>query len=266
MKENNIGLYLRAKRNERKLTQTDLAKKFGVTYQAVSRWENNDSIPDIETLVMIADFYEISLDDIIGRNQNVKYEDKTSMSHYGYLFIFIYLLLQLLGSGGLYLVYGSLPIIWHIAGFVSFFIFYAFSVLVFFGYYYIFTNKSEESKWFIEFAFRGTYIISILNAIILFNILYRPLRINGYNHSEILFAQLLILHLIPVITYVILQYVIYQMKSKRLTISFYRHLFPKKRRVIKWVLIVAMLLFIPIDYGGMSPTFSVIIFLIFAFL
>jgi|GEM_PF-823093 len=265
MKEYNIGKYLRAKRNERELTQADLAKEFGVTYQAVSRWENNDSIPDIETLVMIADFYEVSLDDIIGRSKLVKLEQNSSMSHYGYLFVFIYLLLQLLGSSGFYLIYRSLPIIWDVVGVIIFFIFYAFSVLVYFGYYYIISSKSEESKWFIEVALRGTYLVSILNAIIMFNLLYRPLRMNGFDHSEILFVQLLVLHLIPIMTYITMHYVIYRIKFKRLAISFYRYLFPIKRRVIKWFLIIVLLLILPFDYLGMSAMFSILIFLIFAF-
>ena len=45
-----IALYLQTKRKEKGVTQAELAKELGVTYQAVSRWENGKSIPDIDTL------------------------------------------------------------------------------------------------------------------------------------------------------------------------------------------------------------------------
>lgn len=41
----------------------------GVTYQAVSRWENGDSIPDLDSLSNLADFYKISIDEILQRNK-----------------------------------------------------------------------------------------------------------------------------------------------------------------------------------------------------
>lgn len=63
-----IGKYLLQKRKEEAKTQKEIADDLGVTYQAVSRWENGDSIPDIETLCMIADMYHVSVDEILQRN------------------------------------------------------------------------------------------------------------------------------------------------------------------------------------------------------
>jgi len=65
MNTKQIGAYLLQKRKEKGITQAELAQVFGVTYQAVSRWENGDSIPDVETLLMIADYYGITVDDIL---------------------------------------------------------------------------------------------------------------------------------------------------------------------------------------------------------
>jgi transcriptional regulator with XRE-family HTH domain len=84
MNNKEIGQYLRQKRNERTLTQAQLAQEFGVTYQAVSRWETGESIPDIETLILIADYYNISVDDILQhttRESHLKGEDTTSIKH-----------------------------------------------------------------------------------------------------------------------------------------------------------------------------------------
>lgn len=70
-----IGCYLLHKRKEVGKTQKELADHFGVTYQAVSRWENGESIPDIETLGMIADYYDVSIDEILQRKVKVKKVD-----------------------------------------------------------------------------------------------------------------------------------------------------------------------------------------------
>ena len=68
MENEKIGKYLQNKRNELGITQADLEKEMGVTFQAVSRWENLYSIPDIETLCLIADMYHVSVDEILQRN------------------------------------------------------------------------------------------------------------------------------------------------------------------------------------------------------
>lgn len=51
------------------LTQEQLADKLGVTFQAVSKWENNQSCPDILLLPQIADIFGVSVDEIFGRTQ-----------------------------------------------------------------------------------------------------------------------------------------------------------------------------------------------------
>lgn len=68
MDNKKIGRYLLKKRKEEQKTQKEIAGDLGVTYQAVSRWENGDSIPDIETLCMIADLYKVSVDEILQDN------------------------------------------------------------------------------------------------------------------------------------------------------------------------------------------------------
>ena len=61
-----IGENLRKMRLEKDLTQEQLAEVFGVSPQAVSRWENDTSYPDITMLPGIAMFYETTIDSIIG--------------------------------------------------------------------------------------------------------------------------------------------------------------------------------------------------------
>ena len=50
------------------MTQDALAEKLGVTYQAVSKWENSLSCPDIVLLPLIADVFGVSIDSLFGRD------------------------------------------------------------------------------------------------------------------------------------------------------------------------------------------------------
>ncbi|MBQ6267861.1 MAG: helix-turn-helix transcriptional regulator [Clostridia bacterium] len=57
---------IRRLRKERDLTQEALAGFLGVSFQAVSKWERGESYPDIELLPVIADFFSVSTDDLLG--------------------------------------------------------------------------------------------------------------------------------------------------------------------------------------------------------
>ena len=60
-----IGNLLKRSREEKRLTQQQVAKKFHVTRQTVSRWENDLSYPNIDTLVELSFFFDFSLDQIL---------------------------------------------------------------------------------------------------------------------------------------------------------------------------------------------------------
>lgn len=59
-----LGENIRKFRKEMNLTQEELADKIGVTYQAVSKWENAQSAPDVSFLPMLADLFGCSIDDL----------------------------------------------------------------------------------------------------------------------------------------------------------------------------------------------------------
>lgn len=48
------------------LEQGDLAKKFGVSVQTIEHWETGYSQPSILMLMRLSDYYQISLDDLLG--------------------------------------------------------------------------------------------------------------------------------------------------------------------------------------------------------
>ena len=63
-----IGQRLRELRKAEKLTQEQLAEKLKINRVNYTRYENDTVRPDYETLILIADFYNISLDELFGRN------------------------------------------------------------------------------------------------------------------------------------------------------------------------------------------------------
>ncbi len=64
-----IGENIRNLRREKDITQEELANIFGVSYQSVSRWENGTCYPDMELLPDIAEFFDISVDKLMGADK-----------------------------------------------------------------------------------------------------------------------------------------------------------------------------------------------------
>ena len=57
---------LKSLRLEKELSQVKLAEKLGVDFRTISNWENGVRKPDIDTLVEIANFFEVSTDYSLG--------------------------------------------------------------------------------------------------------------------------------------------------------------------------------------------------------
>ncbi len=72
MNENTIGKRIQALRKERGLTQKQLADAVGVTPQAVSKWETDESCPDITALPLLAGALGVSVDTLLGGASAVK--------------------------------------------------------------------------------------------------------------------------------------------------------------------------------------------------
>ena len=68
----NLGNQIRLNRRRMNLTQEQLAEKFGTSPQAISRWEIGATYPDIEMLPMIASFFEMSVDALLGVTEEEK--------------------------------------------------------------------------------------------------------------------------------------------------------------------------------------------------
>ena len=58
-------------RKQRGLTQEELGEKVGLSGQAVSKWENDASMPDVSLLVDLSDILGVSLDELLGKEEPV---------------------------------------------------------------------------------------------------------------------------------------------------------------------------------------------------
>ena len=62
----NIANNIARLRHDKKITQEELAEFIGVTKASVSKWENNQSMPDITILPQLATFFDVTIDELIG--------------------------------------------------------------------------------------------------------------------------------------------------------------------------------------------------------
>ena len=62
-----LGKNIMQLRKDSGLTQEQLASALGISYQAVSKWENGNSCPDISALPLLADLFSVSIDRLFGR-------------------------------------------------------------------------------------------------------------------------------------------------------------------------------------------------------
>lgn len=63
----NIGTQIQALRRQKGITQETLATEMGVTVGAVSKWGNNMTLPDVQMLCSLADYFKVTADKLLGR-------------------------------------------------------------------------------------------------------------------------------------------------------------------------------------------------------
>jgi len=60
-----ISMNLKTMRKLHRLTQEEVAEKIGVSRQAVAKWENGETVPDIQNCLALAELYDVVLDDLV---------------------------------------------------------------------------------------------------------------------------------------------------------------------------------------------------------
>ena len=68
-----LGSKILELRRQQNTTQEELAAALGVTAAAVSKWENNYTLPDVLMLSALADYFAVTTDELLGRERNWKY-------------------------------------------------------------------------------------------------------------------------------------------------------------------------------------------------
>lgn len=67
-----FSVRIRALRQHHGLTLVQLGAQFGISKQSAQRWETGENIPTGEKLVDIADYFDVSLDYLVGRTDDPK--------------------------------------------------------------------------------------------------------------------------------------------------------------------------------------------------
>lgn len=86
-----LGTQIKKYRNEKKLSQEELAEKIYVSRQTISNWENDKNYPDIKSLLLLSQFFGISLDilvkgDLKEMKEQIKEEEVKQFKREGIIF------------------------------------------------------------------------------------------------------------------------------------------------------------------------------------
>lgn len=76
MDQKKVGAFLKELRKEKQLTQEQLAEILGVTNRSISRWENGVNMPDFDLVVELANYYDVSIDEILDGERKNKMIDR----------------------------------------------------------------------------------------------------------------------------------------------------------------------------------------------
>ena len=91
MNPEKVGQFIKRIRKENNLTQAELANKYNITYQAVSKWENGKNLPDISLLRQMSKDFNISIEDIL--DGEIKREQPNKKKHYSLIIIVLLIII-----------------------------------------------------------------------------------------------------------------------------------------------------------------------------
>ena len=126
-----LGKQIKKYRNEQALSQEELANKIYVTRQSISNWENDKNYPDVNSLVLLSELFQVSIDELIKGDLNkmketIKKEEILKFNQYSTIFsiLLIVSVVSILPLTMLLGYYGLIP--WVLIYSVT--MFYAFKV------------------------------------------------------------------------------------------------------------------------------------------
>ena len=92
-----LGNQIKHYRNEKCLSQEELAERVYVTRQTISNWENNKNYPDINSIVLLSEIFEISIDNLIKGDleqmkKEINSEEVKKLNFYSWMVLIIFLI------------------------------------------------------------------------------------------------------------------------------------------------------------------------------
>ena len=124
-----LGKQIKMHRLETKLSQEDLTDWVYVSRQTISNWENDKSYPDVNSLVLLSEIFQISLDklikgDIDAMKEVIEKQEIEKMNHYGkiYTVMFIVTVVSVVALFMWLHVWGVIPwgILWTVSMYFAF--------------------------------------------------------------------------------------------------------------------------------------------------
>ncbi len=110
-----ISEKLKLLRAESGYSQSQISKELFVSFQAISNWETGKTYPDIRNLIKLSDFYNVSLDELIKEDEQLKKKLETNTSNpwktIGYTSILLLGIIFLIGS--LYVYFVKNEFLWY---------------------------------------------------------------------------------------------------------------------------------------------------------
>lgn len=81
---NSTGEFLKSLRVSKGLTQIELAEYLNVSNKTISKWENDLGMPEVSTLIILADYYEVTVDDILRGTKRISRDNlkETNLTKY----------------------------------------------------------------------------------------------------------------------------------------------------------------------------------------
>ena len=70
-----IGEKIKMLRQKNDVTQEKLAEYLNISYQSVSKWENNNAMPDISLVIPIANFFGVTIDELFDHDVDMQNAD-----------------------------------------------------------------------------------------------------------------------------------------------------------------------------------------------
>ncbi len=123
-----LGKRIKHYRNEKALTQDNLAQRVYVSRQTISNWENDKSYPDINSIVLLSEVLEVSIDNLIrGDVEQMKIEmdteevKKLNLYGWGMLLFLLLTIVSVIPFAKFFGLYAVIPVggLWGIAMFFA---------------------------------------------------------------------------------------------------------------------------------------------------